>query len=83
VELVYMNVQRIFRDLAAVSKPFVSWTIQYKPKDGYGVDGCQREAGVLVEGVKKLLPADSLAVTTRVLTKIVDEKVPEGSCVIC
>ena len=84
VELVYMNVQRIFRDLAAVSKKTVNWTVLYRIKDNYKVDGCQRENARFVEEARKTFPAGSLTVSSRVPTKVVDEvKAAEGGCVIC
>ena len=82
--LLLFRFQRIFRDLAAVSKPAVNWTVLYKLKENYGVDGCERENSRFVEEAKKTFPEGSLKVASRVLTKIVDEeKVAEGSCTIC
>jgi adenylate kinase family enzyme len=84
VELVYLNVQRIFRDLEATSRPTVDWTVLYKIKDNYKSDGCVRESARFAEEAKKSFAPGSLSVTTRVLTKVVDEeRAAEGSCVIC
>lgn len=83
IELVYLDVQRVMRDLEFAIKPRVSWTVLHRLRDDGAADSTTAEQERFSEELKGKF-GDSLTITSRVMRKVVDEeKAAEGSCVIC
>jgi hypothetical protein len=77
-ELVYLNVQRIFRDLEAKLRPSVNWTVAFRLTGEDAIEPCVRECNRFVSEVKKIVPRGSFAVGSRLLHRIVPEDQSKG-----
>jgi len=83
-ELVYMNVQRIMRDLEASLVPRTLWIAQYRLAAGAVAEAVAAEHGKFADELSKRMPPGSIKVSTVTLMKAVDPRADPGAggCVV-
>ena len=82
-ELVYLNVQRIMRDLEATLRPVITWQVLYRLPDGAQTAACAEAHARFAEELSKKLHG-KVTVKPTILRKVVDDtaKAAEGGCII-